>query len=114
MRTNVVKMVIMACQPCCAIVGHSAEAYSLRMMGEGITYHDILHQQFLYPECDMDVVAGSLDTHWRVQHGLGQGNLRATPPPPGTPQIYPGHIRSTNLGHHVTLHARWKVVRKMQ
>ena len=38
LRTNVGKMVIMACQPCRATEGHSIEAYDLWMMGEGRTY----------------------------------------------------------------------------
>ena len=63
MRTNVVKMVSMACQPCRAIGGHSAEAYVLRMMGEVIIYSEWLHQQVFFPECDMDLVTGSLDNH---------------------------------------------------
>ena len=78
MRTNVVNMVSMACQPYRAIGGHSAEAYGFRIMGEGITYCERLRQRVLYPECDMDLVTGSLETHCQVQHGLGQGDFRAT------------------------------------
>ena len=80
MRTNVVKMVSMACQPCRVIGGHSAEAYVLRMMGEVIIYGERLHQQVFFPECDMDLVTGSLGNNWQVQHGLGQGDLRANTP----------------------------------
>ena len=38
LRTNVGKTVSMACQPCCAIGGHSSEAYGLRMTGWGLTH----------------------------------------------------------------------------
>ena len=37
LRTNVAKTVIMACQPFRALGGHSADAYRLRMAGEGQT-----------------------------------------------------------------------------
>ena len=48
--TNVVQTVIMVCQPCCTIGGHSAEAYGLSMEGEGITYRDRLRQRVCCPE----------------------------------------------------------------
>ena len=62
--TNVVKTVSMACQPCCAIEGHSAEAYVFSTTGEGITYQERLRQQVRYPECNVDLLVGSLATHW--------------------------------------------------
>ena len=34
--TNMGNTVSMACQPCCAIGGHSVEAYGLRMTVEGL------------------------------------------------------------------------------
>ena len=66
MRTNVVKMVSMVCQPCCAIGGHSAETCGLRMMIEVINYRERLHQQVLCPDCDIYLVVGGslrLDTY---------------------------------------------------
>ena len=48
--TNVVKTVSMACQPCCAIEGHSVEAYVFSTTGEGITYQERLIQRFRCPE----------------------------------------------------------------
>ena len=36
--TNVGKMVIIVCQPCCAIGYHSTETYVLRMTGEGLPH----------------------------------------------------------------------------
>ena len=64
--TNVVKTVSMACQPCCAIGGHYAEAYGLSMTGEVVTYRERLRQRICCPECDADLAAGSLDTHWQI------------------------------------------------
>ena len=42
MLTNVIKTVIMTCQPCCAIGGNSVEAYGLRLTEEGLSYQDRL------------------------------------------------------------------------
>ena len=36
--TNLFNTVIMVCQPCCTIGGHSVEAYSLGMTIEGLNY----------------------------------------------------------------------------
>ena len=80
MRTNVVKMVSMACQPCRVVGGHSAEAYGLRLMREVIIYGERLHQQVFFHECDMDLVTGSLGNNWQVHNGLGQGNWIANTP----------------------------------
>ena len=44
LHTNVFNMVSMACQPCHVLGGHYAEAYGLRMTGEGQTYQDRLRQ----------------------------------------------------------------------
>ena len=68
----------MACQTCCAIGGNSAEAYGLSMTEEGLTYQEILRQQFLRPECDADLAASHLATHGKIQHRVGQVELRAT------------------------------------
>ena len=79
--TNVVNTVSMAYKPCCTIGGHSAEAYGIRLTGEGLSYRERLCQRFRCPECNADLAAGSLDTHRQIQHRVGQGDLRATPPP---------------------------------
>ena len=42
MLTNVIKMVIMTCQPCFTIGGNSLEAYGLRLTEEGLSYQDRL------------------------------------------------------------------------
>ena len=82
MLTRVVKTVCMVYQPYCTIGGHSAEAYGLRMTGWGLTYRDRLRQRVRCPECDADLAASSLETHWYIQHRVGQGDLRANPPHP--------------------------------
>ena len=81
----------MSCQPCHeigghVIGGHSTDAYSLSMMGEGLTYHKRLRQRVLCPECDVELVVGFLETHWQVHYGLGQEDLRAILPQ--SPPIY--------------------------
>ena len=44
LRTNVAKKVIMACQPCRALGGHSLEVYGLRMTDDGHNYGEWLRQ----------------------------------------------------------------------
>ena len=66
--TNVVKTVIMECQPCCTTGGHSTEAYSVWMMGEWSTHPECLHMCVQYPECKVELASGSLATHRQVQH----------------------------------------------
>ena len=61
LRTNVGKTVSMVFQTCCAMGGHSAESYGLRIMVEGLTHQEILLQQFLCPDFDEDLAAGFLD-----------------------------------------------------
>ena len=68
------------------IEGHSAESYGLRMTGEGLTYWERLLQRIRLPEYNADLATGSLATHWKVQHGVGQGELRDTPP--DEPKMY--------------------------
>ena len=63
MLTNMVNMVIMVFQTFCSIERHSAEAYGVRMVGEGLTYRERLYYRVLCPECDKDLVVGSLATH---------------------------------------------------
>ena len=64
MHTNVGNMVSMLFHPCRTIGDHYAEAYGLRMMGEGITYQERLRQQVRDPKCNVDLLVGSLVTHW--------------------------------------------------
>ena len=87
LRTNVAKTVSMACQPCCALGGHSTEEYGLLMTGEVHTYWERLCQKVLYPEFNADMSAGSLASHRQVQHGVARGNLR-DPPPKKSPRTY--------------------------
>ena len=75
------------------------------MIVEGLTYHKRLSQRVLCPEFDVDLVVVLLDTHWQVHNGLGQEDLIVIPPP-GTPQIYPGHTGSTSHGNHRKFHDR--------
>ena len=91
LHTNVGKIAIMACQHCCAIGGQSAEAYGLRITGEGISYQDRFHLWVLSPECDSDLEAVSLENHCQVQHGMIRGYLgeNPIPPPPPNPPYVP-------------------------
>ena len=79
LQTNVEKRVSMVFQPCCAIWGHSMEAYIIRIKGEGFTYQERLLQWVHSPECNVYLVAESLVTHLQVQYGVGQGDQIAPP-----------------------------------
>ena len=72
----------MACQPSCAIGGHSAEANDLWMKGEVLTHRERLRQRFHFPEFNVDFVAGFLSTYQQVQDRVGKGYLGGTPYPP--------------------------------
>ena len=82
LTSTCLRIVQSVCQPCFTIGGHSAEAYGLRMTGEGLTYRDRLCQRVHCPECDADLAAGSLETHRKIQHRVGQGDLRVIPSHP--------------------------------
>ena len=82
LTSTCLRIVQLVCQPCCTIGGHSAEAYGLRMTGDGINYRDRLCQRVRFPECDADLSAGSLETHRKIQHRVGQGDLRVIPSHP--------------------------------
>ena len=78
----------MACQPCSAIGVNSAEAYDLRMTGEGLTYRERLCLWVQCHEYDADLAEASLKNNWQVQHRVIRGDLREIPPPhPPTPQM---------------------------
>ena len=94
------KTLSMSCQTFSVIEGHSAESYGLRMTGEGLTYWERLLQRIRFPEYNTDLAAGSLATHWKVQHGVGQGDLKDTPP-----RMSPKCIKFPSLGHHAALYA---------
>ena len=81
LHTNVVKTVIMDCKTCLAIGGPYAEAYGIRMMGEGQTYRYRLRQRVYCPDCEADLVAGSLASHRQAQHGVDQWGLKEPHPP---------------------------------
>ena len=70
--TNIAKMVGMVCQPCRSIGGHSIEAYSRWMMGEGLNYQERKRERVPLPVCGMELMAGSLMDHWRTQHERGR------------------------------------------
>ena len=90
-------------QTCCAIGGHSAEAYGFIIMREGLTYQERLHQRVQFPVENADLVVGYLETHSQVQHGVGWGDLRYPPPP----RMIPERIRSPSPRHHTISHAQW-------
>ena len=77
-------------------------------MGEGHTYWERIRQWVLCPKCNMELVAGSLDSHRNSQNGVTRGNLRDTPP---TPRMIPGHIGYPSCGHHATFLSQWRYVR---
>ena len=72
---------IIVFQPFRTIGGHSSEAYGLMITGEGLSYREIFRLRVLCPECDADLAAGLLATHWQVQHGVSHGYLVDTPLP---------------------------------
>ena len=82
LHTKAGNMINMAYQPYHTIGSHSAEAYGLRMDGEVLTHQERLLQWDHCPDFDAELVEGPLETHWKVQHRVGWGNLRATPTPP--------------------------------
>ena len=75
LRTNVAKTVSMACQIFRVLGVHSSEAYRLWMTGEGQTYRNQLHQRVQFPDCDVDLAAGSLASHIQAQHIVSWGGL---------------------------------------
>ena len=56
--TNVTKMQIVVCQPCCMIGFHSTEACVFRINVEVLTYWGRLLLHVRCPKCDTDLVAG--------------------------------------------------------
>ena len=51
-------------------------AYGLRTTGEVHTYRERLCQRVCFPECNTDLVVGSLASHRRVQYGVARVNPR--------------------------------------
>ena len=47
--------------------------------GGGNTYQERLLQRVFCPKCNVDLVAGSLDSHSQSQHGVDQSDWRDTP-----------------------------------
>ena len=63
LRTNVAKMVSMACQPCRALGVHSSEGYRIQITGEGLSFRDRICQRVCCPNCNVELAAGSLEAH---------------------------------------------------
>ena len=84
---------------CCATGGHSN---SLRMTGEGLTFRERLLHRIRCPKCDVDLSAGSMETHWHVHHEVVRGYFRATPPsPPGCTHDVLDILPSGGTRHHM-------------
>ena len=81
LHTNTEKTVGMVWHPYHAPGGILEEAYARRATGKGPTFREQQRRRVEFPECGVEVAAGSLLTHCQIQNGVGWG----TPPPP-TPQ----------------------------
>ena len=57
---NLAKTVSMTCHPYCTLGVYSAEAYVVRIIREGKNYYNRLCQRVCCPNCDLDLMAGSL------------------------------------------------------
>ena len=63
LHTNTAKALIMDFQLCRKLGGHSVEAYSIRMTGEGKSFRNQLCQRVTYPDCDNKLGAGFLSAN---------------------------------------------------
>ena len=73
LRTNTMKTVSIACQPC-HVPGHiSSEAYNHQMTGTGPTLRERQRRRVACPEFGVDIVAGLLLTHCQIQNVVGWG-----------------------------------------
>ena len=64
---------------------------------------DTLGQRVSCPECDVDLAAGSLETHQQIQHRVGQGDLRVIP---SHPLYVTMMYRVCFLGQNATSHGK--------
>ena len=74
--TNVAKTVIIACRPCFALVGHSEEAYVIRITGERISFQYRICQRVCCPNCNLDLAVGSLEEHRQGQNGVTRRDMK--------------------------------------
>ena len=81
LRTNLLKTVRMACRSCCALGGQSAEAYGIQMTGGGSFWYR-LRQRVQCPDCGVDLVARSLESHQQFQHGVSRWGAKVLLPTP--------------------------------
>ena len=69
LEDNITKSKKMIFQPGDIWSGMSADAFTRRRTGEGKNYHDHLRRQIPFPECGVEMTAGSLTDHHRRMHG---------------------------------------------
>ena len=70
LRTNVGKIVSMACHPCRAGAGNQTEAgYNMRLTGVGKTYTERQRDRVMCRECGMVIAAGSMSSHTMTRYG---------------------------------------------
>ena len=93
LQKNTAKTVIMVCQSCHAPVGMSEAAYTQRVTGKGPMYRERQRMRVDFPECEVEVTAGSFLTYCQSQHDMGQGD-----PPPGRPRLTGSPSQNTCLG----------------
>ena len=74
LHTNVGKMVSMKCRPCPAAGNQSEVEYGRKMTGEGPTYRKRQKERVECGDCVKEMVAGSLEAHWMIQHGKAKAN----------------------------------------
>ena len=69
LQTNIDKTVGMVCQICYIIVSKSETAYTRRMTGTVPSFWGRYWERVWCPNFEVELVAGFLDSHHKIQHG---------------------------------------------
>ena len=91
LRTNTRNTVSMECQSYHAPGRMSSEVYKRRTKGTGTTFQEQHRRSLDFPEFNVEVMSGLLQTHRQIQHGVGRGDQGGVPPRggPNLPGLFP-------------------------
>ena len=98
LHTNAGKTVGMLYFPCCTVGIQLEASYRRRMTGEELTHRARMQLRFWFPDCGMDLAAGSLVVHRQTQYGVvmgvTEGDQWETPLTVDDPQMYQTYFPS--------------------